>query len=121
MARYIITDTNSKPIKKTLKKLGEISISNGNLDGVIKIKNHRKYQFRDEVDIVFTGKVFVTMRSEGRGWHDCSILKHKGVKISMVRLNRFFRRAMIRDIQIRMNYFGVSILDYYHIKKISWE
>jgi hypothetical protein len=121
MARYTIVTEESKRIKKALKKWGEIPISNDNLNGIIKIKNYRKYQFRDELDITFEGKVFVTIRSEGRGWHDSSILKHKGFSISIVRLNRFFRRAMIRDVQIRMNCFGVSMKDYYDIKKVSWE
>jgi hypothetical protein len=121
MARHTINNEESKLIKKILKKSGEIIVSNTKLDGVIKIKGYRKYQFRDEVDIIFIGKVFVTIRSNAKGWYDSSILKDKGFSISIFRLNRFLRGAMIKDIQFRMNYFGVNMGDYSSIKTISWE
>ena len=67
--RSIITE-ESKVIRKALKKWGEIPISNNQLNGVLKVKNYRRYQFRNEVDIIFEGKIFVTIRGESKGWHD---------------------------------------------------
>ena len=59
MSRYTIVNSETKSIKKLLPKLGEIPICDGNLDGVIKIKNYRKDTSRDEIDVVFEGKIFV--------------------------------------------------------------
>ena len=41
MARYIIENIETKGIKKSLKKWGEIPIHTDHLDGVIKIKNYK--------------------------------------------------------------------------------
>jgi hypothetical protein len=42
MARYTVENNDSKAIKKSLKKWGEIPIHTDHLDGVIKIKNYRR-------------------------------------------------------------------------------
>jgi hypothetical protein len=119
MARYIIQTEESKGIKKSLEKWGEIPIRTEHLDGVIKVKNYRKYTWAEEVDVTFEGKIFVRIMRENRRWHSSSILKTH--KISMVKLNRFLRKCSLIDIQRRMNYFGVNIGEYYNIKKIKWQ
>lgn len=119
MARYLIQSVESKAIKKSLKKWGEVPIHNEYMDGVLKIKNYRKYQSYEEVDVVFEGKIYVKIFREARSWRDPSILKTH--RISMVKLNRFLRRSSLFEIQTRMKYFGVNIRDYYNIQKIKWE
>jgi len=118
MARYIIQTEESKGIKKSLEKWGEVPIRNEYLDGVIKIKNYRKYTWAEEVDVIFEGKIFVRIMRESKRWHSSSILKTHN--ISTVKLNRFLRKCSLVDIQRRMNYFGVNIGQYYNIKKIKW-
>ena len=97
MARYIIENIETKGIKKSLPKWGEIPISTEYLDGVIKIKNYRKYNWNEEVDVVFEGKIFVRINNENRKWYSSSILKTH-----------------------RMNYFGINLKLYENIKKIKW-
>ena len=89
MSRYVVQDTESSAIKKSLKKWGEFTISNKNLDGVITIKNFRKYQFRNEVDIVFTGKIFAKIDFSST-WLASDVQKTRN--ISKVKLNRYLRK-----------------------------
>lgn len=119
MARYIIENIETKGIKKSLKKWGELPIRTEQLDGVIKIQNYRKYTWSEEVDITFKGKIFVRVMNEKKTWHTTSILKK--YSISMVKLNRFLRKSCLFDVKTRMNYFGVEIKYYDNIKKIKWE
>jgi len=119
MGRYVIETEESKGIKKSLQKWGEIPISNEHLEGVIKIKNYRKYTWAEEVDVTFSGKIFVRIGIANREWHTTTVLKKH--KISNVKLNRFLRKSSLFTVRIRMNYFGVYINEYYHIKKIKWE
>jgi hypothetical protein len=120
MGRYLIQDTTSKAIKKSLTKWGEFPVNNGGLKGVIIIKNYRKYQFRDEVDIEFKGEIFVRLTNENRCWYGTEILDEKKYRISKVKLNRYLRKNALKDIQIRMNYFGVNVKDYRDINKVKW-
>lgn len=119
MARYIIETNESKGIKKSLKKWGEMPICTEHLRGVIKIKNYRKYTWNEEVDVVFEGEIFVRVHCEKRTWYTTSIFKTHN--ISKVKLNRFLRRNCLFDVKTRMKYFGVEIGDYYNIKKIKWQ
>jgi len=119
MARYIVKNNDSKAIKASLKKWGEIPIRTNYLDGVIKIKNYRKYTWNEEVDAVFEGKIYVRVMNENRTWYTNSILKK--YNISKVKLNRFLRKSCLFEVQTRMNYFGVEIKYYENIKKIKWE
>lgn len=120
MGRYLIQDTTSKAIKKSLTKWGEFSIDNGDVKGVIKIKNYRKYQFRDEVDVEFKGEIFVRITNENRSWYAKDILENTKYRVSKVKLNRYIRKSILKDIRIRMNYFGVNVKDYQNINKIQW-
>ncbi len=118
MGRYLIQDTTSKAIKKSLKKWGEFPVNNDGMKGVITIKNYRKYQFRDEVDIEFKGEIFVRINHENRSWHSTDILTK--YKISKVKLNRYLRKNALKEVQMRMNYFGSNIKDYQDINKVKW-
>jgi hypothetical protein len=119
MARYMIQTDEAKAIKKSLKKWGEIPIRGEHIDGTIKIQNYRKYTWCEEVDVVFEGNIFVRIGREKRAWHTTSILKTHN--ISKIKLNRFLRKNVLFETQVRMKYFGVEIRDYYNIGKIKWE
>ena len=120
MGRYLIQDTTSKAIKKSLLKWGELSINDAGIRGVITIKNHRKYQFRDEIDIEFKGEVFARLDVVNRQWHGSDIMLNKSYNVSKIKLNRYIRKNIFREIKIRMNYFGVDMKDYRNIVKIKW-
>ena len=121
MATYVVKDTVSKAIKKSLIKWGEFPIDNGRLKGIVKIKNYRKYTFRSEVDIEFKGELFVKLTSEGSNWCGSDILTCSDYSISKVKLNRYIRKMALKEVGIRMNYFGININDYRNIKNIKWK
>jgi hypothetical protein len=119
MARYVIKDEVSTGIKESLKKWGEIPIHTEHLDGVIKIKNYRKYTWAEEVDATFEGKIFVRVGIEKKTWYTTSVLDK--YRISKVKLNRFLRKSILFEVKTRMKYFGVDVNEYYNITKIKWE
>ena len=121
MATYVIKDTVSKAIKKSLIKWGEFPINNGRLRGVVTIKNYRQYMFTSEVDIEFKGELFVKLTSEGSNWCGSDILTCSDYNISKVKLNRYIRKMALKEVGIRMNYFGININDYRNIKNIKWK
>jgi hypothetical protein len=120
MATYLIQDTISKAIKKSLVKWGEFPIDNSCLRGTVTINNYRQYQFRHEVDIEFKGEIFVRIANENIDWHDSSIVTCGKYRISKIKLNRFIRKSVLKEVCIRMNYFGVNIKEYQNVNKIKW-
>lgn len=120
MGRYLIQDKTSSATKKSLLKWGELSINDERIRGVITFKNHRKYQFRDEIDIEFKGEIFVRLDVVTREWYGSDIMLNNSYNISKIKLNRYIRKNIFREIQIRMNYFGVDMKDYKNIVKIKW-
>ena len=121
MPRYTIEDTESKAIKKSLVKCGEIPVDNDDMRGVITIKNYRKYMFRTAVDIEFKGEIFVKLNSEGRIWYGSDILTCDKYSISKIKLNRYLKKLMQKEVSFRMNYFGVDIKNYREVNKIKWK
>jgi len=120
MATYLIQDKTSKAIKKSLIKWGEFPINNSSVRGTVIIKNYRQYQFRHEVDVEFKGEIFVRVSNENRTWYDSTIVTCGKHRISKVKLNRFLRKAVLQEVCIRMNYFGVNIKEYQNVNKIKW-
>ena len=120
MPRYTIEDTESKAIKKSLIKWREIPVRNQGLKGTIIIKNYRKYQYRSEVDIEFKGEIFVRLYNENRRWYSSDILTNGRVNVSKIKLNRYIRKNSLKDIQMRMRYFGVNVDEYQNVNKIKW-
>jgi hypothetical protein len=121
MATYVIQDTVSKAIKKSLIKWGEFPIDNGGIRGAVTIKNYRQYMFRNEVDIEFKGEIFVELTTcEGRIWCGSDILTCEKYDISKIKLNRYLKKLALKEVCIRMNYFGVDIKEYRDINKIKW-
>lgn len=119
MARYAFNTPTSKSIKVAAKKFGIIEVNNQSMNGVIEIVNFRRYQFRDEVDIIFKGKIRVKV-SNNPQWYDSETITAMGKRISKVKLNRFLRKSCIFDIKCRMKYFGSNIKEYNNIKKLIW-
>lgn len=119
MSRYVLNTENTKSIKSAVKKFGKFDINNSKLQGTIQIVNYRKYSCYEEVDIVFTGKIYAKVNYQNE-WLDIDTVKKLGKRISKVKLNRFMRKACILDVMCRMNYFGADVRYYNHIKKLTW-
>jgi hypothetical protein len=122
MSRYSIRTENTESIKKLTKKFGrEVPVSNSFIRGVFTVKNFRKYQYRDEVDIDFQGEIYVTWRGK-KDWYDASLMDktQRGLKPSKIKVNRFIRKNIIVSVQTYLNYFCVDVRHYSDILKIKW-
>jgi len=121
MARYLKTDDESKAIKFFVTKyLKNIPTKNDNLQGKFTIKNIRRYRFETEVEVVFQGKIQARIGRKGLSWYGPEILTDKNYKISKVKLNRFIRKSLTKEIEHRLSFFSESIRYYNNIKKITW-
>jgi hypothetical protein len=109
---------HTKNLKKLILKWGEIPVDDSSLKGTIKMVNHRKYQFTSEIDIVFEGEIFATINGR-ESWIDSSFVTSH--KVSIVKLNKFFRRKCYSHIKHRLNYFDILIRHNTDIKKINWK
>jgi hypothetical protein len=119
MGRYVLNSETSKAVKSATKKFGKFDINTDKLKGTIQIVNYRKYSAYEEVDIVFSGKIYAKINYQNE-WLDLDTVKKLGKRISKVKLNRFMRKACILDVTCRMNYFGCDVRYYNHIKKLTW-
>ena len=124
MSTYVISNEQTRKLQKVVHKFSrEIPVSNNKLKGTFTIKRYRKYMLRDEVDIIFEGKIFVNYMRK-MDWYQSSILTEttKGWKISKIKLNRFIRRNIYKEIRLHLNYFDIPHFhSYYNIIKVIWK
>ena len=120
MSRYVLNTPVTVSTKKAIKKFGEVPIKDDKLDGSFEIVGYRQYSKKEEIDVVFKGKIKARIGSTAQ-WLDSSVLITQSNAISKVKLNRFIRKAGFFNIKFKLNYFGVRILHYSHIKKITWQ
>ena len=124
MSRYVITDDNTKTVKKILKKHSkkQVSANNEFMKGTFTVKTYRKYEFREEVDILFEGEIYAKYRRPlqplTREWFKSDILQHRGV--SKIKVNKLIRRFLFDDVKTYLAYFGISLRYPEQIKKITW-
>lgn len=119
MGVQIITE-EIKSIRKLIPKFATFDISNNHVKGKVIIQRYRKYSFHQEVDVVFEGEIFVRIgRGQKTNWQTSNVLKQ--YNISKIKLNRFLRNSIYKDVSIRMKYFGADIRYSNDIKKINWK
>lgn len=120
MARYIITDEETKGVKKALPKYGSIHIENDKIKGGLRVVGYRKYSWGEQVDIEFIGQIKVRYDWRKTQWFDSSVMNDKSKTVSKVKINRFIKRNCLVDLQRNLRYFGVNITDYTKITKVKW-
>ena len=124
MSRYVINDDVTKSVKKILKKHSkkQVSVNNECMKGTFTIKTYRKYEFREEVDILFEGEIYVKYKRPlqplTREWFQSDILQDRGV--SKIKVNKLLRRFLFDDVQTYLAYFGIRLRFVEEIKKVTW-
>jgi len=117
---YTVRDSSTLSTKKMIKKFSERKIGcNDYIRGNFVIKNWRKYQFRDEVDIEFSGEIYAKIVMESN-WLSSEILTNKKRQVSKIKVNRFIRKKIFLDVKIYLAYFGINLKTYHDIIKIKW-
>ena len=121
MTRYVKSDSESKAIKTLVTKyVKNVPIKTDRLQGKFTVKNIRRYKFHTEVDLQFKGKINAKI---GRtcDWYSSDIkLGHKDYRISKVKLNRYIRKSIYKDVSHQLQYFSESLKYYSDVKKIEW-
>ncbi len=124
MSRYVINDDMTKSVKKILKKHSkkQVSVNNEFMKGTFTVKTYRKYQFREEVDILFEGEIYAKYRRPlqplTREWFKSDILRDRGV--SKIKVNKLIKKYLFDEVQTYLAYFGVRIRFIEEIKKVTW-
>lgn len=98
-------------------KFSSFDIDNDNAKGKVNVIGYRKYQFRDEFDIEFTGQIKARMNGKLE-WVSSEVLKRKN--ISKIKVNRFIRREVFKILKPRVRYFSIDLRWYSDIKKLKW-
>lgn len=119
MKGYVIKTEETKAIKKAAKKFGTLAINTKDMDGVIEIQNYRKYRFFEEVDILFKGKIYVSMNSN-KIWVGFDDIQKQIGNISKVKLHRLLKRMSFESVKTRANFFGVDLQEFRSIKTVKW-
>lgn len=118
MPRMIRTQKNKELKSVVLKYSQSIKTKNPNLNGTISIKNLRVYSYHMEIDVEYSGKVFLRYARASK-WYDSSIKNQKN--ISKIKLNRILKKYVINDITFQLNMFGLNLKHWDTIKKINWK
>jgi hypothetical protein len=119
MARYCSNSEEVKKLRRFLSKFGQIEINNELIKGSIIILGYRKYSSFYEVDIEFKGEIFARPPlGRGREWLNSEVLKKP--RCSKVKVNRFIRKNLFKELSSRLRFFSITLYDYSDIKKLKW-
>ena len=119
-------DTDTKNLRKTILKFSkDIPIVGERHRGVFSITGYRVYNSSPntsyvEVDVVFKGEIKVSVYSlQGDSWLSPDIKKNKNYHVSKVKLGRFLRNKLFKEVNNHMAYFDTKITNEYSIKTIK--
>lgn len=112
----------TKNIKNfVLKHSKDIRVKNTHLDGEFTITKLSPRAFNGaEVEVRFTGKIWVKLVDK-ENWFERSELKPRdGYRISTIKLHRFLKKNLIKDVADYLLIYNLHIYDYTQIKKVIW-
>jgi hypothetical protein len=120
-------DIDTKNLRKTILKFSkDIPTVGERHRGVFSITGYRVYNSPPstgyvEVDVVFKGEIEAGLSSiRPDEWFTADVKNSDRYHISPVRLGRFLRSHLLKDINNHMVYFDVKIKYVNSIKTIKW-
>jgi len=120
-------DIDTKNLRKTILKFSkDIPAVGERHRGVFSITGYRVYNssptgYYIEVDVVFKGEIRASVSAiQQDSWLNSEIKKNKNYHISPIKLNRFLRGKLFKDIKNHLVYFDINIKTENSIKKIKW-
>lgn len=118
MSRYCLNTPEVKKTKRILSKYNQFEVKTNRISGKVTIKNWRKYNYYNEIDIIFEGEIFAKMDKK-QVWIDSSVLKLPN--ISLILCNKLIRKYVWKDSKNFLNYFSISLkVGQFQIKKVKW-
>ena len=119
MKRYVVKTPEAKALRRVVKKYGTLNIKDDNIEGTIQITHYRQYDFQEEVDVTFVGKIHVKYGGY-YVWFDHQLYTKDFERISKVKLNSVLRKFFFRHLQFHLLIFGVRINSISEIKNVKW-
>lgn len=94
----------------------DVEINTHKVLGSYTVKSIRKYSFYTEVDIEFSGKLYVRFMKKTDWFNTSELLSSKA---SVIKVNRLLRNSIFKEIKDYLNTFHVELGGIYSIKKIK--
>jgi hypothetical protein len=120
-------DIDTKNLRKTILKFSkDIPTVGERHRGVFSITGYRVYNSSPstgyvEIDVMFKGEIKAGLSSiRPNEWFGSDVKNNDRYHISRVRLGRFLRSQLLKDINNHMGYFDVKIKYVNSIKTIKW-
>lgn len=119
MARYAINSPEIRTLKKVAKKYGKFPIKTKHMEGEIQITGYRKYTGREEVDVIFRGKILAQIGMQLQ-WFGYEEVVSFGKGVSKVKLNRFLKKNCFDGVRDRVLIFGIDLKYITDLTKVKW-
>jgi len=119
MKGYVVKTPEAKALRRVVKKYGTLNIKDDTIEGTIQITHYRQYDFQEEVDVTFIGKIHVRYGG-GLIWFDHQLYTKDLERISKTKLNRVLRKFFINHLRSHLSIFSVQLNYAADIKTIKW-
>ena len=119
MKGYVIKTPEAKALRRVVKKYGTLNIKDDNIEGTIQITHYRQYDYQEEVDVTFVGKIHVRYGG-GLMWLDHQRITKDMKNISKLKLNRVLRKFFINHLRSHLSIFSVRLNYAADIKTVKW-
>ncbi len=119
MKGYVIKTPEAKALRRVVKKYGTLNIKDDTIEGTIQITHYRQYDFQEEVDVTFVGKIYVKYGGY-LIWFDHQLYTKDFESISKIKLDRVLRKLLINHLRPHLSIFSVQLNYAADIKTIKW-
>jgi hypothetical protein len=119
MKGYVIKTPEAKALRRVVKKYGTLEIKDNNIEGTIQITHYRQYDYQEEVDVTFVGKIYVKYGGY-YVWFDHQLYTKDFKHISKLKVNRVLRKLLINHLRPHLSIFSVQLNYAADIKTIKW-
>ena len=118
MSRYCHNTPEVKNTKRLLFKNNQFEVKTSKISGTVTIKGWRKYNYHNEVDLMFQGEIKVQYERKSQ-WIDSTFLTRKNV--SLIKCNKIIRRMIWKELKDYLSYFAIALnRGQFVIKKVKW-
>lgn len=120
-------DIDAKNLRKIILKYSkDIPVVGEQHRGVFSITGFRVYNqtpntYYTEIDVEFNGEIKVSVYSlQGDNWIGAEIKKNEKYQVSPIRVNKFLRNRLFKQLNSHIAYFNTNIRNTNSIKTIKW-
>jgi hypothetical protein len=119
MKGYVVKTPEAKALRRVVKKYGTLNVKDDKVEGTIQITHYRQYDFQEEVDVTFVGKIYVKYGGNLM-WFDHQKYTEDIKRISKLKLNGVLRKFFFSHLQSHLLIFSVQLNYLADIKNVKW-